>query len=180
MGRGSSGVVNAPKTWKDMLDAPVADRLSYVLSHIDNNGNDLQPEVGAVMLFDSLPDGDRDKLLARLNFTGLVSDDEFYGDGGSLATVKKMDKDWMFGQVDDYTYHNEPWDDQSFWIGYKDGTVVDTRDYYGKHKFKRTGAVFVLGEGLMSSYYWATKEGRALMDTIGNFTDWKNGQKGKK
>ena len=179
MGKGSGGTrTGNPRTWSDAINAAPDAKLAFMMKHISTAYGDLQPDQDAVLTFDSLSNDQKDELLQRLNFTGLTDDDEFYN-GGMFSTMHKMDRNWMFGQVDDNTYHNEPDDDQSFWIGYKDGKVVDTRDYGEKHKFKRSDAVFVFGSGLQSGYYWATKDGLALMRTIGNFTEWKNGKKVK-
>lgn len=182
MAKGSGGTRSgSPRTWSEAISAAPNARLAFVMAHIQNIDNDLQADQDAVLAFDSLSDAQRDELLQRLKFSGLTSDDEFYGGEGNgmLATMQRREKNDMFVWVDDYTYHNEPDDDQSFWIGYKDGTIVDTRDYSEKHKFKRSNATFVFGEGLMSGYYWATKEGLAQMRTIGNFSEWKNGKKVK-
>lgn len=160
------------------MDASPSERLAFVLSHIEKNAfGDIEPDSQAVLAFDALSDADRDEMLRRLDFTGMVEDDSFYGSAGMMSMATPQKKDWMWGQVDQYTWDNEPDDDQSFVIGYKDGSIVDTRDYGERHKFKRSGASWIVGNGLMGGYYWTTKDGEAAMREYAGFSKWKNGKK---
>lgn len=178
MSKGSGGTRSkGPNSWREAINAPASARLAFVLANIDARNNDLQPNTNAVMAFDALSDTDRDELLRRLNFTGMVDEDSFYGNGGSLSTVQKIEQSHMWGIVDDFTYYNEPDDDQSFYIGYKDGTVVDTRDWGEAHKFRRSGATWIAGTGLSSGYCWYTEKGKSAMQEYMGYREWKNGKK---
>jgi hypothetical protein len=186
MGRGSNGVVNvqgkkggkkAPQNWKEAMDASPEARMEFMLAHIDTKYGDFQPDTQAALLFDALSDAERDEMLRRKQFSGMVEGDSFYGDGGMMSTAVSMDRKWMWGQIDTYTWDNEPDDDYGFYIGYKDGSVVNTRDYGEKHKFKRSDAAWAVGTGLMGGYYWTTKEGKGDMMKFNGFTEWKLGKK---
>lgn len=162
------------------MEAPPSERLDFVLSHIEKTAfGDIEPDAQAVLAFDSLSDSDRDEMLRRLEFTGMVEDDSFYGSAAMISMSTPQTRDWIWGQIDTYTWHNDPDDDQGFYIGYDDGKVVDTRDWGERHKFKRTGATWVVGTGLMGGYYWTTKAGKEQMKEYNGFTEWKNGKRVK-
>lgn len=131
------------------------------------------------MAFDSLSDPERNQLLEKINFSGVVWDDEFYGDGGSLSISRKIEKDRMFGMLDDYAYYNDPDGDSTFTVGYSDGTIrrYEDGDERAKRKIKRSDAVFVFAGGISAGDYWATEQGYKAMDKIANFSVWKNGKK---
>lgn len=167
----------APMTWREAMDAPPSDRLAFVISHIDTRYGGFEPDSQAVLAFDALSDSDRDEMLRRTGFSGMVEDDTFYGDTAMISTAVKMERDWMWGQVDTYTWDNDPDDDYGFYIGYSDGTVISTRDYGERHKFKRKGAAWIVGNGLMGGFYWASGAGKESMKDFNGFTEWKNGQK---
>ena len=184
MGRGSNGVVKAqgkkgskPQNWKEAMDASPAARMEFILDHIDTKYGDFQPDSQAVLLFDALSDAERDEMLRRKGFTGMVENEAFYGEGNMIATSVMMDRKSIWGSIDDYTWYNDPDDDQGFYIGYKDGTVVDTRDYGERHKFKRKDATWIVGTGLMGGYHWYTAEGKKAMMEYNGFTEWKLGKK---
>lgn len=176
-GNGSTRT-SRPSTWREAIDATPSERLDFVLSHISKSGfGDIEPDFQAVLAFYALPDADRDEMLRRLEFTGMVERDSFYGDGAMMSIATPQTRDWMWGQVDTYTWHNDPDDDQGFYIGYKDGTVVDTRDWGERHRFKRTDAVWVAGTGLMGGYYWATNAGKPQMMDYMGYSEWKKGKR---
>lgn len=176
-GSGSTRSVG-PRTWREAIDASPSERLAFVLAHIEKTAfGDYNPDTQAVLAFDGLSDADRDEMLRRLGFTGMVEGDTFYGSTAMMSMATPQTSDWIWGQVDQYTYDNDPDDDQGFYIGYDDGRVVDTRDYGERHKFKRTGATWIVGTGLMSGYYWTTRKGKAQMMEYNGFTEWKNGKK---
>lgn len=164
------------RTWRDVIRASEKERLEFVISDIENLHNDLQPGIGAVMIFDTLSDESRNEILRRLKFTGMVASDEFYGEGGSLATFKLMEKDWMFGQIDQYCYDNDPDPDYGFFIGYDSGEVICTSDFSGRVKVPRRGAVWAVGTGLMSGYYWCRKGKQDQMKEYNGFTQWRKGK----
>ena len=178
-GNGTTRTVGAkaPSNWREAIDASPSERLEFVLSHIDASRGDFEPDAQAVLAFDALSDEQRDEMLRRLEFTGMVEDDTFYGSAGTMSVSTPQTRDWIWGEIDTYTWHNDPDDDQGFYIGYDDGKVIDTRDWGERHRFKRTGATWVVGTGLMGGYYWTTKAGKPQMMQYNGFTEWKNGKK---
>ena len=178
MAKASGGTrYSGPRTWREAISASPSERLAFVLSHISSRDNDLEADTEAVLAFDSLSNADRDEMLRRLNFTGMVDADSFYEGGDMISTVKKMEKDWMLGQMDQYTWDNEPDDDYSFTIGYSDGKVVNTSDWGERHKFKHGDVAWIIGNGLMGGYGWWSPRGKAAMQEYTGYQEWKNGKK---
>lgn len=128
--------------------------------------------------FGDLTDEEKDDVLKRISFTGLVYDEGFYGQySGSWDVREKADKKSLLGYIDDMTYYNEPDDDQSWDLYYEDGTNIRTSDFTEKTKVKRQGLKAIIGWGLAGDQYW-TKNSEAeqfLMKEIG-LSKWVNGK----
>lgn len=131
-----------------------------------------------MLSFGDLTDEEKDDVLRRINFTGLVYNEGFYGQGfGSWDVREKADKQSLLGYIDDMTYYNEPDDDQTWDLFYDDDTSIRTSDFTEKTKVKRQGLKAIIGWGLAGDQYW-TKNPEAeqfLMKEIG-LSKWVNGK----
>lgn len=131
-----------------------------------------------ILSFGDLTDEEKDDVLRRINFTGLVYNEGFYGQGfGNWDVREKADKQALLGYIDDMTYYNEPDDDQTWDLFYDDGTSVRTSDFTEKTRVKRKGLKAIIGWGLAGDQYWARDKQaeQFLMKEIG-LSKWVNGK----
>ncbi|MBQ0054292.1 MAG: hypothetical protein KBS89_07550 [Bacteroidales bacterium] len=178
--RASKTANKAPQTWKEAINAPQDQMLAFVANHITNQNNDLQPDIHAVMTLDQLTDENKNKLLEKLKFSGVVDDDQFYGDMAMFSSYQvSHDRKQFFGYIDDATWYNQPGDDSFFVVKYKDGSMVDSRDFTQPTKIKRTNVAWAMGGGDWDGYMYAPKNYDYMpsLKQWGNFSQWKDGKK---
>lgn len=175
MAKGSG--TNRATSWRDVSKVSSNERVDFVVRHLKADYG--EPDNEAILAFDALSDSEKDTVLAKTNFTGIVYNDQFYGSEGTLSIAENVGKDRIFSMVDDYAYYNKPDDDSTFTIGYSDGTIrnYDSFSNQTRRAVKRTGAEWVMGGGLASGSYWASEKGLKMMAEYADFSIWKNGKK---
>ena len=134
----------------------------------------------SILNFDQLTTAEREQILEKAKFTGMVDEDGYFNQNFATSVYKQQNKKDLFNIIDDETWHNDLDADTSHYVVKYDGQKpLHIEDLSERTKLKRTGVEWVSANGGVSNYrYWFRDEiaKKKMMDYMG-FVEYKNGKR---
>ena len=134
----------------------------------------------SILDFDQLTRAEREQILEKAKFTGMVDEEGFFEQNYATSVYKQQSKKDLFNIIDDETWNNDIDADTSHYIVKYDGQPpLYVQDLTERTKLKRTNVEWVSANGGVSNYrYWFRDDiaKKKMMEYMG-FVEYKNGKR---
>lgn len=144
------------------------------------NNDFYQTSGNDIINFDQLTTPEREQILEKAKFTGMVDENDYFQQNYATSVYKQQSKKDLFNLIDDETWNNDLDADTSHYVIKYDGQPpLHIEDLTERTKLKRTGVEWVSANGGVSSYtYWFRDNDakKKMMEYMG-FVEYKNGKR---